>query len=284
MSISHHEWRRMMDDLMNYLPKDLSFQVKEHNQTSRNLMYEITAAMDRINVGGMATDGTALHPQGRSNLCWAFGINSGLRRALRDLTGQRKSRKVEMKFSWAYSPLILVKAGRTADEIFADNTKWAFGESNVCSFQAMLTNLICNVCPRSLEGLAGDGFIQSLIMKQPALVEKVFERLQLKSLFEMEGWRRITGCTKFMESFGINPEHYELTIERVSHPNSAGSPEFQEQLKWDKRKKIVETEEGTLSPFPTMNRTFVVRNSINTFLVSHKPLVRMCCIRNGTFT
>ena len=49
-------------------------------------------------------------------------------------------------------------------------------------------------------------------------------------MFETEGWKRIPGCLRFMKSFGLNPEHFELVAEKVIHPNSRGFDRFLEEL------------------------------------------------------
>ena len=263
LKLSDKDWVTIVEILSNYLPKGLEKKVRWENQTSRHLIFEITAEMENINRTQIMTDGTGLHYQGKSNLCWAFGINSGLRRALRQLVKKesslRKSTKVNMEFNSSYHcPLMVVRGNKTVDEILADNSGWErVREYNVCSFQSMLANLICSVCPRSLEGVGGDGFAQSLIAKQPAMIEKVMERLRDGTLFEVPGWRRIIGCLKLLEAFGINPEHFKLSVEKVSHPNSAGFREFQSQLMLDKESGIVKTRVDIV-PFPAMERTFKV--------------------------
>ena len=54
-------------------------------------------------------------------------------------------------------------------------------------FQSMLTNLIAQVVPRSLEGLDGDPFLQSFIRKQVTDFEMAIEKLTGKTIFETEG-------------------------------------------------------------------------------------------------
>ena len=85
----------------------------------------------------------------------------------------------------------MVVGGRTAQEIFNDNSSWIPPDftgvdidHNVCSFQSMLANLISQVIPRSLQGLDGDGFLQSLIEKQITDFEKALMKLTRKTMFE----------------------------------------------------------------------------------------------------
>ena len=97
----------------------------------------------------------------------------------------------------------------------------------------MLCSLISQVVPRSLEGLDGDPFLQSLIGKQVADLEKNVQRLTGKTIFETEGWKRIPGCFRFMESFGLNPEDFELVAQKVIHPNIRGFNRFVAEVKND---------------------------------------------------
>ena len=52
-------------------------------------------------------------------------------------------------------------------------------------------------------------------------------------MFETEGWKRIPGCFYFMESFGLNSEHFELVAEKVIHPNIRGFNRFVAEIKND---------------------------------------------------
>merc|ERR1712130_648947 len=97
----------------------------------------------------------------------------------------------------------------------------------------MLCSLLAHVVPRSLEGLDDDQFIQSMIGKQAKNLEKSIGKLTGKTMFETEGWKRIPGCFFFMESFGLNPEHFELVAEKVIHPNSRGFDRFISDLQND---------------------------------------------------
>ena len=97
----------------------------------------------------------------------------------------------------------------------------------------MFSSLIAQVVPRSLEGLDGDRFIQSMIGKQATDLEKLVGKLTGKTMFETEGWKRIPGCNYFMESFCLNPEHFELVAEKVIHPNSRGFDRFISDLQND---------------------------------------------------
>ena len=206
------EW----DILVNPLPTECGVKLTNQTTSSRNLVYEITQAMGGMGMGKTVTEGTQLHGQGKSNLCGLFGINSGLRHALTKLTGDRTGTQVINTIGK------LVEGGRTAQQIFNDNSKWTVPAFNVCSFQSMLCSLIAQVVPRSLEGLDNDQFLRSMICKQATILEESIGKLVGKTMFETEGWKRIPGCFRFMESFGLNPEHFELVAEKVIHPNSRG--------------------------------------------------------------
>ena len=163
---------------------------------------------------------------------------SAVRHGLRALAGERISCEVK------YGMGTLVKAGRTCDQILNDNSDWRALQGhghNVCSFQSMLSNLIANVNPRSLEGLDGDGFLNSLIIKQPALLDTVVQRLVRRTLLETEGWRRIPGLVHFFKAFGLDHRHYELAAYRVPHPNSVGFNKFQARLRIDSNKGLVQS-------------------------------------------
>ena len=212
------EWRK----LVNPLPTDLNVDLTNQTSTSRNLVYEITQAMSEMGTGKTVTGGTELHGQGTSNLCGIFGINTGLRHAMKKLTGNRRGEVVGGEES------SLVEGGQTALEVLNDD-----GYNKICSFPKMLASLLANVIPRSLEGLDRDPFQQSLIHKQPTDLEKIVSKLTKKSLFETEGWKRILGCLRFMESFRLNPDHFELLAEKVIHPNSRGFNAFVQDIQKD---------------------------------------------------
>ncbi len=221
---ANSEW----DKLVNPLPTECGVKVTNQTTSSRNLVYEITQAMGGMGMGKTVTEGTQLHGQGKSNLCGLFGINSGLRHALTKLAGNRTGREVKDRYDK------LVKAGRTAREIFKDNSTYSYTDiHNVCSFQSMLSCLISQVVPRSLEGLDGDPFLKSLIRKQVTDLEKNVQKLTGKTMFQTEGWKRIPGCLFFMQSFGLNPEDFELVAEKVIHPNSRGFNRFISDLQND---------------------------------------------------
>ena len=57
------------------------------------------------------------------------------------------------------------------------------------------------------------------------------KRLTSGTLFEAEGWKRILGAVKLMESFKLDPAKYELRAERVFHPNSAINRPFLEKIR-----------------------------------------------------
>ena len=205
---------------MKPLPRECGMKVTNQTQTSRNLVYEITQAMKGVKHCRTVTGGTRLHGQSASNLCWAFGINTGVRYGLMKLTGNKTGRQV--KDGYGYK---VVEGGRTAQQIFKDNSQWN-SDYNVCSFQSMLSSLTAHVIPRSLEGLDGDPFRHSMIGKQATDLERAVEKLTRKTMFETEGWKRIPGCLRFMESFQLNPEHFELIAEKIIHPNSRGFSRF----------------------------------------------------------
>ena len=176
------EW----DILVNPLPTECGVKLTNQTTSSRNLVYEITQAMDGMGMGKTVTEGTQLHGQGESNLCGLFGINSGLRHALTKLTGDRKGREFYDAVNDAF------EGGRTAQQIFKDSSTWSGrNKYNVCSFQSMLAALISQVVPRSLEGLDGDSLLQSLIRKQVTDLEKNVRKLTGKTMFQTEGWKRI---------------------------------------------------------------------------------------------
>ena len=167
---SESEWRK----LVNPLPTDLNVKLTNQTSTSRNLVYEITQAMDGMGKGKTVTGGTALHGQGKSNLCGIFGINTGFRHAMAQLTGNRKGEEV-IAF-----PNTVVEGGLTALEILNDNRPDTYSDGGrihkPCSFPSMLASLLANVIPRSLEGLDGDPFLQSVIKKQPTDLEKIVSK------------------------------------------------------------------------------------------------------------
>ena len=243
-------------EMMSHLPKESGVKWTNQTQTSRNLVYEITEAMGGMGIGRTVTGGTQLHGQGKSNLCGMFGINSGLRHALAELTGNRTGR--EVKDGDGYK---VVEGGRTAQEIFKDNSTWVnkygyLDGFNVCSFQSMLCSLISQVVPRSLEGLDGDPFLQSMIGQQVTNLEKNVQRLTGKTIFETEGWKRIPGCLYFMISFGLNPEHFELVAEKVIHPNIRGFNRF-----------VAEVENDPNCEAPDLNKQ-MIDTPLPTYIVS----------------
>ncbi len=218
----NEEWA----NLVNPLPTEVGVNVTNQTRTSRNLVYEITQAMEGVKHSHTVTDGTQLHGQGKSNLCGLFGINSGLRHALKQLTVEKTGIQVKHGLNTKWK---VVEGGRTAQQTFNDNSKWMRAH-NVCSFPSMLSSLIAQVIPRSLEGLDGDAFLQSLIKKQATDLERAVQKLTKRTLFETEGWKRIFGCVKFMESFELDPEHFELLAEKVIHPNTRGFDRFLEDI------------------------------------------------------
>ena len=207
-------------------PFEGQVEIKAETQTSRNLVAEVGKLMNDVNRTAMVTNGTVMHDQKDTNLCHSFGINSGLRKALVNLVEGRKSEQVKYGF---YNDLV-VKKDKEGLEIFNDNSEWGYREHNICSFQAMLSNLIGNVNPTSFFGLDGDTLQKSSIAKQATQLDKVIGRLTSKTLLEDFGWKRILGAVKFLESFGLNPDHYDLEAVKVSHPNSAGIPLFQDGI------------------------------------------------------
>ena len=206
-------------------PFEGQVEIKAETQTSRNLVAEVGKLMNDVNRTAMVTNGTVMHDQKDTNLCHSFGINSGLRKALVNLVEGRKSEQVR----YGYGASLVVKKDKEGLEIFNDNSEWGDGH-NICSFQAMLSNLIGNVNPTSFFGLDGDTLRKSSIAKQATRLDKVIDRLTSKTLLEDFGWKRILGAVKFLESFGLNPDHYDLEAVKVSHPNSAGIPLFQEGI------------------------------------------------------
>ena len=57
-------------------------------------------------------------------------------------------------------------------------------------------------------------------------LEKIVAKLTKKSLFEKEGWKRVPGYYRFMESFRLNPFHFQLVAEKVIHSYSRGFDTF----------------------------------------------------------
>ena len=253
---SESEWMK----LVNPLPTDMNVKLTNQTSTSRNLVYEIRHAMDGMGKGKTVTGGTALHGQGKSNLCGIFGINTGLRHAMAQLTGNKKGKEVEG----------LVEGGLTALEVLNDN-----GWGKVCSFPSMLASLLGNVIPRSLEGLDGDPFLQSVIKKQTTDLEKIVSKLTKKSLFETEGWKRVPGCFYFMESFRLNPDHFELVAEKVIHQNSRGLDKFLDQVFNDLDCKPSSQLTDQKETFPTGNPRNYIVSTIKTFKLRFKTILRM---------
>ena len=198
----------------------------------------------------MATGGTNFHSQKATYFCHSFGIVSGLRNALVNVAGNKKSKKV--KSIWGD---IEVSANKSALEVLTDDSP----HYPVCEYTKMLAGFINNVNPRSFEGLDGDTIRECKILKQAAVMEKVINRLTSKTTFESNGWKRIYGVLRFFEAFELDLETYELGAVKVTHPIAVGNRAFQDEIMADKNARNVET--GMTRAFlETHQKTFRVRD------------------------
>ena len=230
------------------LPKCKAANVGENTQASINVVKEITKAMGEINLTQMATGGTNFHSQKDTYFCHSFGIVSGLRNALVNAAGNKKSNQVGSRYD------IEVSANKTALEVLTDHSP----KYPVCEFTKMMAAFINNVNPRSFEGLDGDTIRGSKMLKQSAIMEKVINRLTSKTMFETNGWKRIYGVSKFFEAFELNPENYELEAVKVTHPIAVGNRSFQDEIMTDKNAGNIETG-MTASFLETHEKTFQVK-------------------------
>ena len=236
------------------LPKCQAANVGQNTQASVNVVQEITKAMGEINLTQMATGGTNFHSQKDTFFCHSFGIVSGLRNALVNVAGNKKSKEVRRGGSE-------VNANKTAPEVLTDDSL-AFP---VCEYKRMMAGFINNVNPRSFEGLDGDTFRKSKLLKQSAIMETVINRLTSKTIFETNGWKRIYGVLRFFEAFELDPENYELEAVKVTHPIAVGNRSFQDEIMADKNDGKVQTN-MTGSFLETHQKTFQVKGKYKIYL------------------
>ena len=211
-----HDTIDMRGDWHKYLPKCTAMS---------SAKYQIAPAENTRKTLNVVKELHDVDDQGKSYLCYMFGIIGGLRRALMKVAIDQKSREVTSLYG-----TIEIYGNKFAADVLSDDTL----PKNICSFHSMLVACINNVSPRSLNGLDGEEVFEATILQQSAILENVVNRLVAKNMFEDEGWKRMYGVSKFLEAFGYNRNQLELEAVDVIHSNSVGNRCFQERILSDK--------------------------------------------------
>ena len=135
-----------------------------------------------------------VHDQKNTYLCVAFSTVSALRYALRSFISKVKGNN----------------------------------EYNEPKFSALLCQLTGCVHPRSMDGLVDNSLFSSKYMGpiQSGIARKVFDRLKLKTAFEVEGWKRMPSVTDAITAHGLSVENIKLECQKTSHPKSGLLPGF----------------------------------------------------------
>ena len=150
---------------------------------------------------GRAKGFTMVHDQHSTNLCHSFATMSGFRQILLNFAEKAKSE-------------IGSNEAGCQEVIDGINTKGEF------SFNRMLAVFLGCVSPRSYSG-----------KNQSGKTEKIISRLVSKTAFETEGWKRIIPVRKMFEKMNLKIDDYELSYEKVNHPNSHSVKTVLEKLK-----------------------------------------------------
>jgi len=152
--------------------RNISTDVAEHTQCSINVQkIEHLTNLTKYS-GNFSGDRTAFHQQQKSALCHSFSIISGFRHCL-------------LKF---------LKSLQNIDQEELSKIEAELKKSDgIYCYRNFLVNFIANVNPRSYEGLVNPcGADTFEIEKQTAVVEVVVKRLVNRTMFEIEGWKRIS--------------------------------------------------------------------------------------------
>mgnify|MGYP000059998592 CR=1 FL=1 len=84
------------------------------------------------------------------------------------------------------------------------------------SFRLFVVNFVGNVNPRSYQGLLN--LVDpnwSAIERQTAVLETVIERMVKRTMFEIEGWKRILAIRQIFNQLNLNIDNYKLTMEKI---------------------------------------------------------------------
>ena len=183
------------------------FQVSENTQASIDILKQVDNFFAATNkLGQNQTEVTFVHDQEFTNLCHSFATMSAFRQTILQLVESHKKIYGQTFGTLNYDD---VESG----------IKAKVGEF---SYNSMLTVFLGCVSPRSFNTAAEI---------QTAKTETIVARLCSKTAFEVEGWKRIIPVRKIFEKINLNIDDYELSYEKVHHPNSHSIKTVLETLK-----------------------------------------------------
>lgn len=177
--------------------------MSENTQASQNVLTQIEYFLNSIDEP--SSDRTAVHDQEWSNLCHSYALISCFRQVLIKLlrTIQANSQTAQ-------------KQAKIDDVIQEIKGKGRF------SFYRMLTGFVGCVSPRSFGGMAG---------KQLAYLHVVVCRLVQRTVFEIEGWKRLIPVREIFAELELDINQFELSYEEVEHKFASSVIKVQDQLK-----------------------------------------------------
>ena len=159
----------------------------DNTQASVDLLSQMKSILTELSLQGH--DATLVHDQEHTNLCHSFATMSCFRKCIMSLV------EAESKTNMFCAVSEMEK-------------EMATGEY---SFRNMLTVFLGCVSPRSYKSDSTTQFAQT---------ETVIARLAYRTVFEVEGWKRIIPVRRLFQRIRLNINDYELTYQKVEHPNS----------------------------------------------------------------
>ena len=184
---------------------NISSDIPEHTQCSVNAQKIEDLTNLTKSSGTFSNDRTALHRQKRSALCHSFAIVSGFRKCVR-------------KFLKNLQNVDPAKLSEVEEQMKKSD--------GIYCFRNFFVNFVANVNPRSYEGLVNPAGADPFeIEKQTAVAEVAVNRLVNRTMFEIEGWKRILAAREIFEKLGLQIDNYEMNFKIVK------SAQFQVQFK-----------------------------------------------------
>ena len=165
-------------------------EVGTDTQCQVTLQKEIEDVLTAVTNG---TDITAIHDQGRTNLCHSYATISTFREVLRQFLRELRT---ELQF--------VDKVEIINDIITAMDTDGKY------SFKIMLSAFLGSVNPRSATASSS----------QAARTETVVRRLVHGTVFEIAGWKRLLPIRQIFNDLELDIDNYQSNMEIVNHPNS----------------------------------------------------------------
>ena len=213
------------------------FKLNENTMATRDEIVGVSKLFSTGDgTGNSSCSATFAHDQYDTNLCHSYATLSCFRQLLITLVKSKiemQAVNVSQSLQDLY-PFDLSDPNIFTRSLLNDIQRMKTSETNDvyhelidsagdCSFQKMLTVFLGCVNPR--------GFISSY--RQAARTETVIARLVYKTEFEIEGWKRILPVQYMMDRLDLDIDDFELTYQKVTHPNSKSVEMFLNMARGD---------------------------------------------------